>query len=183
MAGLPGSSVLVNLSASEISKLADCIIAKSKETYDRVASIPFEKVYSWSLQFRWTALRRILFLRVLLYRFAMRMWRLLWLTWKHNNFLWFNHVFFSVWYQHQLKLEMPVWKPRDDWMLTSCCAGAFLICTYIISLLLTWSSTIYDISVFGFQYSYEVNLAKMKIDVLSNSSYWYLSLKWKCEEW
>ncbi|KAF3337265.1 putative thimet oligopeptidase [Carex littledalei] len=42
--GLPGSSVLVDLSASEISKLADCIIAKSKETYDRVASIPLEKV-------------------------------------------------------------------------------------------------------------------------------------------
>jgi thimet oligopeptidase len=46
VAGLPGSSVLVDLSASEISKLTDCIIAKSKETYDRVASVPFEKVYS-----------------------------------------------------------------------------------------------------------------------------------------
>ncbi|KAJ3708658.1 hypothetical protein LUZ61_012363 [Rhynchospora tenuis] len=42
--GLPGSSVLVDLSATEISKLADSIIAKSKEIYDRVASVPLEKV-------------------------------------------------------------------------------------------------------------------------------------------
>ncbi|KAJ3678377.1 hypothetical protein LUZ60_002180 [Juncus effusus] len=41
---LPGSSVLLNLSASEISNLADCIITKSKETYDRVASSPLQKV-------------------------------------------------------------------------------------------------------------------------------------------
>ncbi|GMN49143.1 hypothetical protein TIFTF001_018304 [Ficus carica] len=41
---LPGSKVLVNLSASEILKLADQIIAKSKEIHDVVASIPLEKV-------------------------------------------------------------------------------------------------------------------------------------------
>ncbi|KAJ6809079.1 putative thimet oligopeptidase [Iris pallida] len=41
---LTWSSVRVNLSASEIHKLADHIIAKSKETYDLVASIPLGKV-------------------------------------------------------------------------------------------------------------------------------------------
>ncbi|CAL9078276.1 unnamed protein product [Musa textilis] len=41
---VPGSSVLVNLSASEIQRLTDQIIAKSKEVYDLVASVPLEKV-------------------------------------------------------------------------------------------------------------------------------------------
>ncbi|XP_024023972.1 probable thimet oligopeptidase isoform X2 [Morus notabilis] len=41
---LPGSKVRVNLSALEILKLADQIIAKSKEIHDAVASVPLEKV-------------------------------------------------------------------------------------------------------------------------------------------
>lgn len=41
---LPGSKVRVNLSAMEILKLADQIIAKSKEIHDAVASVPLEKV-------------------------------------------------------------------------------------------------------------------------------------------
>lgn len=44
MADVPGSRVLVNLSASEIQRLTDQIIAKSKEVYDLVASVPLEKV-------------------------------------------------------------------------------------------------------------------------------------------
>ncbi|KAF5200448.1 Mitochondrial intermediate peptidase protein [Thalictrum thalictroides] len=40
---LPGSNVLVNLSASEIFKLADRIISKSKEVHDAVASVPPDK--------------------------------------------------------------------------------------------------------------------------------------------
>ncbi|XP_072999624.1 probable thimet oligopeptidase isoform X3 [Typha latifolia] len=40
---LPGSSVRINLSASEINRLTDDIIAKSKETYDLVASLPLVK--------------------------------------------------------------------------------------------------------------------------------------------
>ncbi|PON71619.1 Peptidase M3A/M3B [Trema orientale] len=41
---LPGSNFRVNLSASEILKLADRIIAKSKEVHDLVASVPLDKV-------------------------------------------------------------------------------------------------------------------------------------------
>ncbi|XVF85164.1 hypothetical protein PTKIN_Ptkin17bG0096300 [Pterospermum kingtungense] len=41
---LPGCNFRVNLSASEILKLADRIIAKSKEVHDAVASIPLDKV-------------------------------------------------------------------------------------------------------------------------------------------
>ncbi|XP_031270064.1 probable thimet oligopeptidase [Pistacia vera] len=41
---LQGSNVRVNLSASEILKLADRIIAKSKQVHDAVASVPFDKV-------------------------------------------------------------------------------------------------------------------------------------------
>ncbi|KAJ0094102.1 hypothetical protein Patl1_16849 [Pistacia atlantica] len=41
---LQGSNVRVNLSASEIRKLADRIIAKSKQVHDAVASVPFDKV-------------------------------------------------------------------------------------------------------------------------------------------
>ncbi|KAL5760081.1 hypothetical protein ACOSP7_018582 [Xanthoceras sorbifolium] len=41
---LKGSNVRVNLSASEILKLADRIIAKSKEVHDAVASVPLDKV-------------------------------------------------------------------------------------------------------------------------------------------
>lgn len=41
---LQGSMVRVNLSASEILKLADKIIAKSKEVHDAVASVPLDKV-------------------------------------------------------------------------------------------------------------------------------------------
>ncbi|XP_007044976.2 PREDICTED: probable thimet oligopeptidase [Theobroma cacao] len=41
---LPGCNVRVNLSASEILKLADRIIAKSKEVHDAVASVPLDKV-------------------------------------------------------------------------------------------------------------------------------------------
>lgn len=44
LADLPGSSVRIKLSASEIHKLTDQIIAKSKEIYDLVASVPIEKV-------------------------------------------------------------------------------------------------------------------------------------------
>ncbi|XP_065021146.1 probable thimet oligopeptidase isoform X5 [Musa acuminata AAA Group] len=44
MPDVPGSRVLVNLSASEIQRLTDQIIAKSKEVYDLVASVPLEKV-------------------------------------------------------------------------------------------------------------------------------------------
>ncbi|GKV14682.1 hypothetical protein SLEP1_g25514 [Rubroshorea leprosula] len=42
--GLPGSTVRVNLSESGILKLADRIIAKSKEVHDAVASVPVDKV-------------------------------------------------------------------------------------------------------------------------------------------
>lgn len=42
---LPGSKVRVNLSASGILKLADQIIAKSKEVHDSVASVPLDKVF------------------------------------------------------------------------------------------------------------------------------------------
>ncbi|XP_062157703.1 probable thimet oligopeptidase [Alnus glutinosa] len=41
---LPGSSVRANLSASEIRRLADRIIANSKVVHDRVASVPLDKV-------------------------------------------------------------------------------------------------------------------------------------------
>ncbi|KAG2701842.1 hypothetical protein I3760_06G062600 [Carya illinoinensis] len=41
---LPGSNVCVNLSASEIRRLADRIIANSKSVHDRVASVPLDKV-------------------------------------------------------------------------------------------------------------------------------------------
>ncbi|XP_054786982.1 probable thimet oligopeptidase [Prosopis cineraria] len=41
---LPGSNVRINLSKSEILKLADQIIAKSKEVHDAVASVPLDKV-------------------------------------------------------------------------------------------------------------------------------------------
>ncbi|KAE8023626.1 hypothetical protein FH972_009301 [Carpinus fangiana] len=41
---LPGSTVRVNLSASEIRRLADRIIANSKVVHDRVASVPLDKV-------------------------------------------------------------------------------------------------------------------------------------------
>ncbi|KAK6922350.1 Peptidase M3A/M3B catalytic domain [Dillenia turbinata] len=41
---LPGSNVRVNLSASEILKLADRIIANSKKVHDSVASVPLDKV-------------------------------------------------------------------------------------------------------------------------------------------
>lgn len=40
---LPGFSAQVNLSAAEIRRLADRIIAKSKETYDAVAAVPLDK--------------------------------------------------------------------------------------------------------------------------------------------
>lgn len=39
-----GSKVQINLSASEILKLADRVIAKSKGVYDAVASVPLDKV-------------------------------------------------------------------------------------------------------------------------------------------
>lgn len=42
--GPPGSHALVNLSASEIQRLADRIIANSKAVHDRVASVPLDKV-------------------------------------------------------------------------------------------------------------------------------------------
>lgn len=45
VAELPGFSAQVNLSAAEIKRLADRIIAKSKETYDAVAAVPLDKVY------------------------------------------------------------------------------------------------------------------------------------------
>ncbi|XP_068665837.1 probable thimet oligopeptidase isoform X2 [Aristolochia californica] len=41
---LPGLSVCVKLSASEVIKLADHIIAKSKEVHDSVAAVPLDKV-------------------------------------------------------------------------------------------------------------------------------------------
>lgn len=41
---LQGSEVRVTLSASEILKLADRIVNKSKEVYDAVASVPLDKV-------------------------------------------------------------------------------------------------------------------------------------------
>ncbi|XAR48147.1 Neurolysin [Bertholletia excelsa] len=41
---LPGSAVLVNLSSAEILRVADRIIAKSKEVLDAVASVPLDKV-------------------------------------------------------------------------------------------------------------------------------------------
>ncbi|GAB2280577.1 hypothetical protein Dimus_015204 [Dionaea muscipula] len=40
----PGSDVRVNLSASEIRKLADSIVAESKQVHDAVASVPVDKV-------------------------------------------------------------------------------------------------------------------------------------------
>jgi hypothetical protein len=43
-AELPGFTAQVNLSAAEIKRLADRIIAKSKETYDAVAAVPLDKV-------------------------------------------------------------------------------------------------------------------------------------------
>jgi thimet oligopeptidase len=45
---LPGSTVRVNLSASEIRRLADRIIANSKMVHDRVASVPLDKVLTSS---------------------------------------------------------------------------------------------------------------------------------------
>lgn len=42
---LAGSNVRVNLSASEILKLAEQIIAKSKEVYNSIASVPLDKVF------------------------------------------------------------------------------------------------------------------------------------------
>ncbi|GFP94493.1 probable thimet oligopeptidase [Phtheirospermum japonicum] len=42
----PGSNVRINLSATEILKLADHIIARSKEVHDAVASVPLDKVTS-----------------------------------------------------------------------------------------------------------------------------------------
>lgn len=44
IADLPCSSVHISLSASEIDRLTDHIIAKSKDTYDLVASVPLGKV-------------------------------------------------------------------------------------------------------------------------------------------
>ena len=41
---LVGSNVRVNISAVEIRKLADIIIAESKEVHDAVASVPADKV-------------------------------------------------------------------------------------------------------------------------------------------
>ncbi|XP_031388590.1 probable thimet oligopeptidase isoform X1 [Punica granatum] len=41
---LPGCNVRVNLSAREILRLADRVIAKSKEVHDAVASVPLDKV-------------------------------------------------------------------------------------------------------------------------------------------
>uniref|UniRef100_A0ACD5XBX2 Uncharacterized protein n=1 Tax=Avena sativa TaxID=4498 RepID=A0ACD5XBX2_AVESA len=41
---LPGFTAQVNLSATEINRLSDRIIAKSKETYDAVAAVPLDKV-------------------------------------------------------------------------------------------------------------------------------------------
>ncbi|KAG9446425.1 hypothetical protein H6P81_012553 [Aristolochia fimbriata] len=41
---LPGLSISVKLSASEITKLADHVIAKSKEVHDSVAAVPLDKV-------------------------------------------------------------------------------------------------------------------------------------------
>lgn len=43
---LAGSNVRVNLSASEILKLADEIIAKSNKVHNSVASVPLDKVLS-----------------------------------------------------------------------------------------------------------------------------------------
>jgi hypothetical protein len=43
-AELPGFIAQVNLSAAEIKRLADRIIAKSKETCDAVAAVPLDKV-------------------------------------------------------------------------------------------------------------------------------------------
>nr|XP_009797082.1 PREDICTED: probable thimet oligopeptidase isoform X1 [Nicotiana sylvestris] len=41
---IPGSNVRVNLTASEILKLAESIIKKSKQVHDAVASVPLDKV-------------------------------------------------------------------------------------------------------------------------------------------
>ncbi|CAA0822740.1 Probable thimet oligopeptidase [Striga hermonthica] len=41
---VPGTNVKINLSASEILRLADSIIAKSKKVHDMVASVPLDKV-------------------------------------------------------------------------------------------------------------------------------------------
>ncbi|KAL2253718.1 UNVERIFIED_CONTAM: putative thimet oligopeptidase [Sesamum indicum] len=41
---VPGSNVRINLSASEILRLADHIVAKSKEVHDTIASVPLDKV-------------------------------------------------------------------------------------------------------------------------------------------
>lgn len=43
---LPGSNVRVNLSPSEILRLADRIIANSKAVHDKVASVPLDKVFT-----------------------------------------------------------------------------------------------------------------------------------------
>ena len=42
---LPASNVRVNLSKAEIFKLADQIIANSKQVHDAVASVPLDKVF------------------------------------------------------------------------------------------------------------------------------------------
>lgn len=44
VADLQGANVRVRLSASEIIKLADRVISKSKEVHDAVASVPLDKV-------------------------------------------------------------------------------------------------------------------------------------------
>lgn len=44
-AELPGLIVLVNLSPSEVLKLADHVIGKSKEVHDAVASVPLNQVF------------------------------------------------------------------------------------------------------------------------------------------
>lgn len=45
---VPGSKLQINLSGPEILKLADNIIANSKEVHDAVASVPLDKVW-WYL--------------------------------------------------------------------------------------------------------------------------------------
>ncbi|KAL6547839.1 hypothetical protein OROHE_009544 [Orobanche hederae] len=46
VAEVPGLNVRIYLSASEILKLEDHIIAKSKKVHDAVASVPLDKVFS-----------------------------------------------------------------------------------------------------------------------------------------
>jgi hypothetical protein len=68
LAELPGFTAQVNLSAAEIKRLADRIIAKAKETYDSVAAVPLDKVclqleipqhfihstfFVWNVAFTW----------------------------------------------------------------------------------------------------------------------------------